>query len=186
MKHHKYIRSFFMAMLLYLLPCTVAVAYTVELTREEVQEVVAGHFPVKHVTPLVMLTAHNPQVSLKQKSGRIGLAVSVLANVPGILSGEGRALIDGDLEYRAKTGEFYLRDPKIKNLELYGFPADIIRSIRHVLQQMMRQSLPVMLVYKLQDDDLKQKMAKSVLSSVTVREGKLILELSVPLLNVID
>ncbi len=186
MKRYNYTRGFLIALLLYLMQCTVAAAYTVELTRQQVQEAVDGYFPVKHITPLVMLTAHNPQVSLMQKSNRIGLEISVLANVPGILTGEGRGLIDGDLEYRHQTGEFYLRDPKIKSLELYDMPAEVTASVRLALQQLMRQSLPVMLVYKLQDNDLKQKMAKSVLSSVAVRKGKLILELSVPVLNLVD
>ncbi len=186
MKCYSYTRGLLITLLLYLTQCTVAAAYTVELTRQQVQEAVSGYFPVKHITPLVMLTAHNPQVSLQPKSNRIGLEVSVLANVPGILTGEGRGLIDGDLEYRHQTGEFYLRDPKIKSLELYDMPAEVTASVQLALQQLMRQSLPVMLVYKLQDNDLKQKMAKSVLSSVAVRKGKLILELSVPLLNLGD
>jgi len=186
MKHYRYTGSFAFAMFFYLVQCTVAAAYTVELTRAEVQEAVAEHFPVRHITPFVMLTAHDPQISLEQKTNRIGLAFSLLANMPGILSGEGRVLIDGDLEYRPKTGEFYLRDPKIKNLELFGFPTEITSTIQQGLQQMMRQSLPVILVYKLKDDDLKQIMAKSVLSSVTINKGKLVLELSVPIFNMTD
>jgi len=186
MKRYHYTRSFFIAILLYLMQCTVAAAYTVELTREEVQQAVDGYFPVKHVTPLIMITAYRPKVSLDQSSSRVGLEFSVLANVPGILTGEGRGLIDGDLEYRHKTGEFYLRDPKIVSLDIYDLPPEVIKPVQLGLQQLMRQSLPVILVYKLKDDDLKQRMAKSVLSSVAVRKGKLILELSVPVLGLAE
>ncbi len=186
MKHYPDLRCFLMIISLFLLQPVVAAAYTVELSKEEVQEAFAGYFPVKHITPFVMLTAHNPKVSLAQKDGRIGLEFSVLANVPGILTGEGRGFIDGDLEYRQQTGEFYLRDPKIKRLELYDMPAEITATVQLALQQLMRQSLPVILVYKLQESDMKQMMAKSVLSSVEVRRGKLLLELSVPVLGLVD
>lgn len=183
---NSYKRGLFVVGLLYLMQCSVAHAYTIELTRQQVQNAVDGYFPVKHITPFVMLTAHKPKVLLTQKSKRIGLEVSVLINIPGVINGEGRGLIDGDLEYRQKTGEFYLRDPKIKSLKLYDMPPEVTASVRLALQQLMRQSLPLMIVYKLQDNDLKQKMAKSVLSSVAVRKGNLILELSVPVLNLID
>jgi len=186
MNRYQYRRGLVITVLLYLMQCSVAAAYTIELTKAEVQEAVAEYFPVKHISPFVMLTAHDPRVSLEQKSGRIGLEFSVLANVPGVLSGEGRGLIDGDLEYRHKTGEFYLRDPKVKSLKLYDMPTEVTATVKLALQQLMRQSLPVILVYKLQDNDLKQKMAKSVLSSVAVRKGKLVLELSVPGLSLVD
>jgi len=174
------------ALLLFIAHCSAATAYTFELSKGEVQEAIDGYFPVKHISPFVMLTAHDPKVSLDQKSDRVGLEFSVLANVPGILTGEGRGLIDGDLEYRHKSGEFYLRDPKIKGLELYDVAPEITATVKLALQQLMKQSLPVILVYKLQDNDLKQKMARSVLSSVEVRDGKLLLELSVPVLSLID
>ncbi|VAW89449.1 hypothetical protein MNBD_GAMMA17-105 [hydrothermal vent metagenome] len=186
MKHYLFSCGFFITLLLFLVQSSVAFAYTIELSKDEVQTAVAEYFPVKHISPFVMLTAHDPKVSLDPKNDRIGLEFSVLANVPGILTGEGRGLIDGDLEYRHKTGEFYLRDPKIKSLELYDMAPEIVATVKLALQQLMKQSLPVILVYKLQGNDLKQNMARRVLSSVDVRDGKLLLELSVPVLSLID
>jgi hypothetical protein len=119
-------------------------------------------------------------VFLEQKSSRIGLAFSMSVDVPGIMTGKGQGSIDGDLEYRQETGEFYLHDPKIRRLDVHDFPADIASSIQQALQELMRHSLPVILVYKLKDDDIGQRMTKSILSSVAVRNGKLILELSNP------
>jgi len=186
MRFYRSARGFFMVLVLFAMQSSMAVAYTIELTKAEVQETVAAYFPLKHITPLLMLTAHDPKVSLEPATGRIGLAFSVVANVAGILTGEGRGLIDGELEYRHETGEFYLRDPKIKNLKLYDMPAEITATVKLALQQLMKQSLPVILVYKLQDNDLKQKMARRVLSAVDVHNGKLRLELSVPLPGLIE
>lgn len=182
----KYMRALTVAMVFYLVQSSVVQAYTVELAQDEVQEAVSSYFPIKHVTPFMMLTVYSPKVLLEQNSNRIALAFSVLANVPGILTGEGRGTIEGDLEYHSKRGEFYLRDPKIRNIEIYDLPAELTQSIQLGLQQLMKQSLSVILVYKLQDKDLQQMMAKSVLSSVEVRRGKVILELSVPVLGLAE
>ena len=174
----KHLRGLFIAMLFYLMQCTDVAAYTVELTRQQVQDAVERYFPIEHVTPFATLTLYRPMVFLEQKSSRIGLAFSMSADVPGIMTGKGQGSIDGDLEYRQETGEFYLHDPKIRRLDVHDFPADIASSIQKALQELMRHSLPVILVYKLKDDDIGQRITKSILSSVAVRNGKLILELS--------
>lgn len=171
------------AVLFCLLRTTAAVAYTVELTRDEVQGAVEHYFPVEHATPHATLTLYRPVVFLEQRSNRIGLGFTLLADVPGIMTGKGQGAIDGDLEYRQETGEFYLHDPKIKSLDIEDFPPDVAASIRQAVQGLMRQSLPVILVYRLKDDDMGQKMTKRVLSSVAVRNGRLILELTAPVLS---
>jgi len=96
---------------------------------------------------------------------------------------KGSGAIDGDLEYRQETGEFYLRDPKVRCLEIENLPSEAVMLLRQLLQEMAQQSLQLMLVYQLNDNDLRQRMARSVLQSVTVRNGKSILELEVPGLN---
>ena len=171
------------AMLFCFVQITVAEAYTVALTKQQVQDAIKAYFPVKHVTPFATLTLSRPVVSLDPISNRIGLAFSMTADVSGLMIGKGKGMIDGDLEYRQKSGAFYLHAPNIKRFEINELPADIAAPVRQALQGLMRQSLPLILVYKLKDDDLNQMLAKSMLSSVTVRNGKLILELSSPLLN---
>jgi hypothetical protein len=160
-----------------------AEAFTIELTEQQVQEVVISYFPVEHITPLATLNVYRPLVFLDQKSNRIGLAFSILVDVPNIMKGEGQGAFDGDLEYRQETGEFYLHDPKIRRLDVQEFPTDIAVTLQQALQEIMGQSFPLILVYKLQDDDIAQRMAKSILSSVAVRKGKLIIELSSPVPN---
>lgn len=179
----KYLRIVSIAMLFCLMQCSVAAAYTVEMTKQQVQEVVEIYFPVERVTPFFTLHLYRPLVFLEQKSDRIGLAFSIVVNVSGNMEGKGQAAFDGDLEYRRQTGEFYLHDPQIRRLDVHDFPADMTESLQQALQEIMGQSLPVILVYKLKDDDIGQRMTKSILSSVVVRNGKLNLELAAPALN---
>jgi len=124
-----------------------------------------------------------PAVYFEQRSNRIGLAVTVTTSMPGYIMAKGSGAIDGDLEYRQETGEFYLRDPKVRCLEIENLPSEAVMLLRQLLQEMAQQSLQLMLVYQLNDNDLRQRMARSVLQSVTVRNGKSILELEVPGLN---
>jgi len=166
--------------LLYFAPNTAAMAYSIELTEKEANIAVERYFPIEHVTPVATLKLSRPAVYFDQRSNRIGLKVSVTASMPGLLMGEGHGAIDGDLEYRQETGEFYLRDPRVRRLDIENLPAEATILLRQLLQEMTRQSLPFILVYQLNDVDLRQRMARSVLQSVTVRNRKLILELAVP------
>ena len=180
MIREKHLRGLFVAILFFLMQCTDVAAYTVELTKQQVQDAVERYFPIEHVTPFATLNLYRPIVFLEKNSSRIGLGFSISVDVPGIMTGKGQGSIDGELEYRQETGEFYLHDPKIRRLDLHDFPADIASSIQQALHELMRYSLPVILVYKLKDDDIGQRMTKSILSSVSVRNGKIILELSNP------
>ena len=163
-----------------LLMQSIAAATTIELTGQQLQQTVEQYFPIQHTTSFARLGIYRPVVVMDRVSSRIGLSVSVTADVPGMMQGTGRGTIDSDLVYNRTQGEFHLRDPKIRLLELVGFPAEISASIQRGLQEMMQQSLPVILVYKLNNDDFKQRLTKSILSSVKVENGKLILELSNP------
>jgi len=162
---------------------TTALAYSIELTEKEAQIAVEKYFPIEHVTAVATLELSRPAVYFEQWSNRIGLAVSVTTSMPGFIMAEGYGAIDGDLEYRQETGEFYLRDPKVRRLEIDNLPAEATTLLRQLLQEMAQQSLRLILVYQLNENDFRQRMARSVLQSVAVRNGKLILELEVPGLN---
>ncbi len=183
MKRFKSLSGWLLASLFYLLPPPAAVAYTVELTRDQVQAAVEQYFPVEHATSYAALTLYRPVILLEKTSDRIGLEFTLLADVPGVMTRKGRGAIDGDLEYRQETGEFYLHDPKVRRVEVDDCPPDIAASIEEIVRELTRQAFPVILVYKLKDDDIGQKMAKRILSSVTVSSGKLLVELTGPAKN---
>ena len=183
MTRFKFLHAVLIAMLCCLLRPAVAATYTLELTRDQVQTAVEHYFPVEHTTPYATVTLYRPLVFLDRASSRIGLELTLLADVPGVMAGKGQGAIDGDLEYRQETGEFYLRDPKIRRLDLEDFPPDVAASVQQTIQGLMRQSLPVILVYKLKDNDIGQRLTKQILSSVAVRNGKLVLELTGPVKN---
>ncbi len=169
-----------LTLLLALLAGGNAAAYTLELSDKELQQAVQGHFPIVQETLFSRVTLSRPEVRLNAKSNRIGLAVSVALSVQKTLVGQGRGLIDGTLEYRAKTGEFYLRDPRLRQVRLSRVKPEYNTLVRDFLGGLTRQAFPFIVVYRLQDDDLRQRMLKASLKSVRVRGGKVLVEMGLP------
>ena len=157
-----------------------AAAYSIELSKDDLQQQVSLYFPLEQATPLSKLTYSNPVVILNPNTNRIGLEVTIRIEVPGMLAVEGRGQIDGNLEYRQQTQQFYLHDPKLTNVRLANSSYELAGAVQQIVTNISQQSLPLILVYDLKDDDLRQKMAKSVMKSVTVKEGRVYLELELP------
>lgn len=163
----------FFSLLLGMMFCLDAAAYTIELSRTDLQEYVDGYFPVQQVTPISKLTYSSPVVVLDPKTNRIGLEVTVKAEMPGMMPIAGRGQIDGDLEYRKETHQFYLHNPKVTNVRFANTDYQLTSTIQQIVSSIGQQSMPLILVYELKDEDLREKMAKSVLKSVAVKQGKL-------------
>ncbi len=157
-----------------------ATAYSIELSKDDLQQQVSLYFPLVQATPLSKLTYSNPVVILNPNTNRIGLEVTIRIEVPGMLPVEGRGQIDGNLEYRQQTQQFYLHDPKLTNVRLANSSYELAGAVQQIVTNISQQSLPLILVYDLKDDDLRQKMVKSVMKSVTVKEGKVYLDLELP------
>lgn len=153
-------------------------AYTLEFNRAELQQYVTAYFPLSQQTPFSRVTYSNPSVVLDENSNRIGLEVTVRAEMPGMMPVSGRGQIDGDLEYRRDTHQFYLHEPRISKVRFAESDYQLTGTLQQMINSLSQQGLPLILVYELKDEDLRQKMARGVLKGVTVNQGKLFLELS--------
>lgn len=88
-----------------------------------------------------------------------------------------RTVVDGKLRYEALTGEFYLDDPEITELQLYGFAEKYSIVVKNVMRIVLKEYFAKKPVYRLKQDDFKQSLAKSLLKSVTVVNGILVAEI---------
>jgi len=158
-----------------------AQAYTFEFNRSELQQYVVEYFPFSQQTPFSRITYSNPSVVLNEKTNRIGLEVTARAEMPGMMPITGRGRIDGDLEYRRDTHQFYLHEPKISKVRFANADYKLTGTVQQMVDSISQQSLPVIFVYELKDNDLRQKMAGSVLKKVTVRQGKLLVDVDLNL-----
>lgn len=155
-------------------------AYILEFNKAELQQYVKNYFPFSHLTPFSRVTYSKPTVVLDEKTNRIGLEVTVKAEIPGMMPITGRGQIDGDLEYRKETYQFYLHDPKITNVRFANTDYQLAGTIQQMVSTITQQSMPLIFVYELKDEDLREKMAKSVLKSVDVKRGKVYVDVELP------
>jgi hypothetical protein len=102
------------------------------------------------------------------------VSTSIDVSAPAGLKATGAAKIRGSLSYDAATGEFFFKNPSVDEFEVNGLPEKYRPTVRKVAQLAAEKALSGRPIYALKDDDLKHKLAKSALRSVTVKEGKLL------------
>ncbi|MBL1276372.1 MAG: DUF1439 domain-containing protein [Ectothiorhodospiraceae bacterium] len=156
-----------------------AFSYTVEISEKELQEKISAMMPLEKKKFFMSVVLSNPDVDLMENDNKIGITIDIKVVAPGGMNGAGRAKITGSLSYNKERGELYFKDPKIVKLDIAKVPKSIIPNIKSLAQSVAGKALEKRPVYKLKDDDVKQKLAKSVLKSITVENGKLLVVLGV-------
>jgi hypothetical protein len=94
-----------------------ACSTTIRVSRDELQADVAKHFPREIDKHVVVIRLSDPEVSLP--GSLFALRVRVEATtVTGRSTVSGTARVEGRLEYVAAEQAFYLRDPRVTQLDL--------------------------------------------------------------------
>src|SRR5205085_2623726 len=139
------------------------------------------------------VTLSDPEVLLEEGSDRMGLRMRVLVepDAPPLLDGPpigkqpplrrdvftGTLVVDGKLTYRPQEASFYYGDPTIKQLTFPHLPPGLETPVRNVAEALMAKHLQANPIYTMMDGDGKSRAAKSVLKSITVRDGKVVIEI---------
>jgi hypothetical protein len=157
-----------------LLQCNVTrEGIVVELTADEIQKKLDDAFPITERYLLVFeLTLADPEVQLTEGSDRIGFGLSARTNVR--VDGKdvmGRALMSAALKYRAEKGALFLADPRVESLKMPVLPGEYEDDVLVAANLAAGKYLKDYQVYKLDPSDFNQRMAKSFLKDVVVREG---------------
>lgn len=155
-----------------------AFTYTQEITEAEIQQKVAAMMPLERKKSFLTVILSKPKIVLSDGTDHISFYSKVKLKALGGLTGTGSTKIKGSIEYNAKKGEFYLRNPKIVDLKMKDVPSSLMPKIKSIAQSFLSQSLKKRPIYRFKDNDLKQKLAKSVLKSVTIKDKKLQVVLS--------
>ena len=94
-----------------------ACSTTIRVSRDDLQAEVANHFPREIDKRVVVLRLSDPEVSLP--GSRLDLRVRVEATTfTGRSTVAGTARVDGQLEYVEAEHAFYLRQPRVTQLDL--------------------------------------------------------------------
>jgi hypothetical protein len=158
-----------------LAPAAPARAYTLTLSAADIEAVVAPHFPQVRDGPFGRLAFDHPRVVLTPGSDRLGLGVDVTADLPAGMQATARALVDGDLSYDPARREFHLREPRVMSLAAEGLPDDLAPVVAEAVTRMARETMPVIVLYRLPDDPAYAPLR--LLKSAAVQDGKVVIEL---------
>ena len=164
--------------LLFFSQLSMALSYTLAITEKDIQDKVSAMMPIEKKQWVATITISDAKVRLIRQSSEIGVSASVKLQVPGGLEGTGQADIKGALSYSAAEGAFYLHKPFIEQLNIDQIPAKYHSQVQSLSQKAITKALSRYPVYKLKDNDVKQKMAKALLKSVAVKDQKLMVTLS--------
>lgn len=160
--------------------CSVqAYSYTKEFSETELQNMVSAMMPLTRTQYFVTLTFSQPKVHLLESSNELGLGATIEASALGAFNGNGTTYITGSISYNQDEGAFYFKNPQLVELTLNGVAKKQQADIQKLAQSTISTLLASRPIYILNDNDLKQKLAKSTLESVTVTQGKLVVSLSV-------
>lgn len=173
------VRSILILFLLLSSQLASAFSYTLEIAEGELQEKVSKMMPLKLKKYFITIILTEPKINLLKDNNKIGIFTHIEVKAPGGIKGTGKVSIVGSLSYDSKNNGFFLKNPIIEKLEINKIPDKYMPKIRSISQKGISKLLTKRPVYRLKDDNLKHKLAKSVLKSVSVNNEKLFVVLSV-------
>ncbi len=145
---------------------------TLDFSAAQIQSAIAPKFPQENCpTPVTCIKLQNPKVSLAENSDRITMAFDTaitLLQQPVT----GTAVITAKPRYQPTTGEIFLDDTKIADLQLRGVSANVTQVATQygsVLAQLALQRTPI---YSFKNGQA-EKLAKMGIADVRVVDGKL-------------
>jgi hypothetical protein len=149
--------------------------YTIEVTEAQLQAALDKSFPVKEQYQLLSLTFSDPRVNLREGEDRIHFGVAVNASVPGLASGSGSGAVSGQVSYDPGSGQFFLREARLEDLQLPQLPEKYKAQVLDIASPALDQVLARTPIYQLGED---QMIARMALRDVYVRGGRLNIVLS--------
>ena len=152
----------------------------VTLDHADLQRRIERLFPIHRENELLSVRLYHPQVILPKHGNRIGLRLQVDATAADQFSLTGLAGVDGVIRYASANGAFYLDDASVEKLQIDGVPPIYVDQIRQIADGVIRDILKDTPIYTLGQHGEPKRIMGSKLKSVTVRDGKLIMELEMP------
>jgi hypothetical protein len=155
---------------------TMAIGYTLKLSETELQERVSAMMPLEKKQLFLTVVISDPQISLLPDTDQVGVFLNVDAIIASGLKGSGRGRVIGSLFYDKSLGAFFLKAPVLDSLQIDRLPAQLNQQIAKVSQAMIASTLASYPLYTLNDNDFKQKMAKSMIESIDVQDQQLLIK----------
>lgn len=145
---------------------------TLDFSAQQIQDAIAPKFPVENCPlPLTCLKLQNPQVSLPEGADRIQLAfASTVTLLQQPLTGT--VVVSAKPRYQSSTGEIFLDDSQIQDVQLTGVPQRNLDLIKQYGAPLMQQALQRSPIYSFKNAQA-EKIARMGIADVKVQGGKL-------------
>ncbi len=158
--------------------------YNLEISEKKLQKTVQSMMPMVKKKFFITVTLSDPQIHLIEATNEIAVYTHINVKFPkgvsaGEISSSGKLKIKGTLSYKSDTGQFFYKNPVIEKLEIHKVSEKYMAKLKTMIQLVAKQTLEILPVYTLKDDNLKNKLAKAMLQSITVKDKKLLLEMNV-------
>ncbi len=148
---------------------------TLIFTREDLQQRLAAKFPFDQRLLFITVTYSNPRVLLNDGSDRVGLELDAAAKLSGDNLAKGHVAGDWQVRYEPAEGAFYFDNPKISRFEIEGLTPGTQEQVARVAKPLIEEYLRRVPVYHLKSGDIRQDLARTVLKSVFIKQGKLLI-----------
>lgn len=160
-----------------LLPQTAfAFSYTIKIPEAEIQRKVTARQPLRMEKTFMTIVLVAPIIRLLENTNEVSINSPVDVIVIKQIKYSGTTSIRGQLRYDSKKGEFFLDKTVVDNIKVFGLPEKYNGDAKRITQLAADKVLTKYPVYKL-DDSLTQKLAKSLLLSITVKDKNMLAEL---------
>lgn len=158
------------------LPVSAWSAFATSLSDNHIQSVLAQYFPVREYATVARLTLREPQVRLSTGAKDLVLIIPVDVNIPGEAMQQGHVTVLTTVSYKPASGELYLHNPRIQDVEMSQMSDSVLAGLRADLDTVVKNILPVVRIYQLKERDLNHSLAKSALKSAVIDDGRLMLD----------
>lgn len=150
-----------------------AFTFVKEIGEQELQSRVEQMMPFEQETLFATISVLEPVVDLHDVDNKVGLQARIQAIVPNGMKGSGTVGLSGTVVYEKAEGAFYINEAYIHTLRINGLTEATSALIKPYVQALISNALQANPVFVLDDEDAQQKLAKSSLQSVEVKDGKL-------------
>ena len=157
----------------------VANAFTLvkEVSESELQAQVERMMPFEQKTLFATLIVSQPLITLAEGEDRVGVRAHIQTLYPNGAKGSGIVGVRGRVIYERSEGAFYIQNPELETLEIKGVDPAMSELIKPYVQALSSGALASTPIFELDDKDAQQRLAKSSLQSVEVKDGKLLIKL---------
>ena len=148
-------------------------------TQADLQSKVEKSFPVKKKKEFVKVELSNPDILLAAGSERIGMRMQIAVALPGMGTVSGAMEADGDLVYRSDEGKIAITNTRLRQLDIEEVPSAYQKTVEAIAASLAKRHLSDVTVYTLNQDDFKESLAKLILRTIAVEDGRVVVEIGI-------